>query len=150
MSAPPGLPPIFAELPVALVPTHQIANFPANTFLESIAVGVDGTLFFTSHLDGKVFRIGIDGIPIVHATITGKATGLVFTPDGSLLLSAWNDKTICRLALSQIQTLVSPNETGMNKGKTAAGGIKEPIGFRGGWCCASPSRARRNGFLEIT
>ncbi|MGL5943788.1 MAG: SMP-30/gluconolactonase/LRE family protein [Waterburya sp.] len=94
MCTPPGLPPIFAESPVALVPTLQIADFPSNTFLESIAVGADGTLFFTSHLDGKVFRIGADGIPIVHATITGKATGLVFTPDGNLLLSAWNDQNI--------------------------------------------------------
>lgn len=94
MSNPPGLPSIFAESSVALVPTRQIADFPVNTFLESIAVGTDGTLFFTSHLDGKVFRIGKDGIPIVHATITGKATGLVFTPDGSLLLSAWNDQNV--------------------------------------------------------
>ncbi|MGL4884031.1 MAG: SMP-30/gluconolactonase/LRE family protein, partial [Waterburya sp.] len=94
MCTPPGLPPIFAESPVALVPTLQIADFPSNTFLESIAVGADGTLFFTSHLDGKVFRIGADGILIVHATITGKATGLVFTPDGNLLLSAWNDQNI--------------------------------------------------------
>lgn len=94
MSTLPGFPSIFAESPVTLVPTRQIAEFPINTFLESIAVGVDGTVFFTSHLDGKVFRIGTDGIPVVHATISGKATGLVFTPDGSLLLSAWDDQNI--------------------------------------------------------
>jgi hypothetical protein len=94
MSTPPGLPSIFAESPVILVPACQIADFPVNTFLESIAINTDGTLFFTSHLDGKVFRMGKDGIPTVHATISGKAAGLVFTSDGDLLLSAWNDRDI--------------------------------------------------------
>jgi sugar lactone lactonase YvrE len=94
MSTPPGLPPIFAESPITLVLARQIADFPVNTFLESIAIGTDSTLFVTSHLDGKVFRIGTDGIPTVHATIAGKATGLAFTPDGNLLLSAWNNENI--------------------------------------------------------
>ena len=103
MSTPPGLPSIFSESPIALVPTRQIADFPVNTFLESIAVGTDGTLFFTSHLDGKVFRVGTDGIPIVHATITGKATGLVLMPDGDLLLSAWNDQNISTVFVVSLQ-----------------------------------------------
>jgi sugar lactone lactonase YvrE len=94
MSTLPELPPIFAKTPVAVVPAHQIAEFPVNTFLESIAIDTDGTLFFTSHLEGKVFRIGSDGIPTVHATITGKATGLVFTDDGNLLMSAWDERNI--------------------------------------------------------
>jgi hypothetical protein len=68
MSTPLGLPSIFAESSVDLVPAHQIADFPVNTFLESIAVGADGTLFFTSHLDGKVFWIGADGIETPHKT----------------------------------------------------------------------------------
>ncbi|MBW4550189.1 MAG: gluconolactonase [Aphanocapsa sp. GSE-SYN-MK-11-07L] len=94
MSTSSELPPIFAESPVALVPARQIADFPVNTFLESIAVSQDGTLFITSHLDGKVLRIGTDGIPTLHATIPGKAAGLVCTPNGDLLLSAWNDQNI--------------------------------------------------------
>lgn len=85
-----GLPPIFAETPVDLVPSQTIAEFPPNTFLESIAVGSDGTLFVSSHLDGQVLRIGDDGIPVVHAAITGKATGLALTPNHSLLLTAWD------------------------------------------------------------
>jgi sugar lactone lactonase YvrE len=94
VSTPTGLPPIFANAPVELVLARQIADFPVNTFLESIAVDTHGTIFFTSHLDGQVFRIGTDGILTVHATITGKAAGLVFTPDGNLLLSAWNEQNI--------------------------------------------------------
>ncbi len=94
MSTPLGLPPIFADASIALVPASQIADFPVNTFLESIAVDVDNTLFFTSHLDGKVFWIGEDGIVNLHSTIAGKATGLVFTPDRHLLLTAWDDRNI--------------------------------------------------------
>jgi hypothetical protein len=94
MSTSPGLPPIFADVPVALVPAHTIAAFPINTFLESIAVGPDNTLFVTSHLDGKVLRIGVDGVPVVHAAIAGKAAGLTFTSDGTLLLTAWNAENI--------------------------------------------------------
>jgi sugar lactone lactonase YvrE len=90
MPAQAGLPPIFAEVPVAIAPSHRIAEFPPGMFLESIAVSPDGTLFVSSHLDGKVLRIGADGVPVVHATIAGKATGLALTPAGDLLLTAWD------------------------------------------------------------
>ncbi|MCT0207462.1 SMP-30/gluconolactonase/LRE family protein [Synechococcus sp. CS-1332] len=90
MSTPAGLPPIFAEVPVAIAPSHPIAEFPPSTFLESIAVSSDGTLFVSSHLDGKVLRIGADGVPVVHAAIAGKATGLALTSAGDLLLTAWD------------------------------------------------------------
>lgn len=94
MTASPGLPPIFADAPVALVAARSIVEFPANTFLESIAISPDNTLFVTSHLDGKVYRIGADGVPVLHTQIAGKAAGLTFTPDGALLLTAWNDQNV--------------------------------------------------------
>ncbi len=90
MSTPAGLPPIFAAVPVAIAPSHRVAEFPPGTFLESIAVSADGTLFVSSHLDGKVLRMGADGVPVVHAAIAGKATGLALTPAGDLLLTAWD------------------------------------------------------------
>ncbi len=80
------------ETQVTLVPAQTIAEFPINTFLESIAVGMDNTLFITSHYEGKVIKIGADGVPIIHAVITGKATGLAITPEGELLLSGWDEK----------------------------------------------------------
>ncbi|MBW4582728.1 MAG: gluconolactonase [Tildeniella nuda ZEHNDER 1965/U140] len=83
------------DAPVALVPTHTIAEFPVNTFLESIVVSADQTLFITNHYEGKVIRIGADGVPTTHATIAGKATGLAALPDGSLLLSGWDDQNTC-------------------------------------------------------
>jgi len=75
-----------------LVPAQTIAEFPINTFLESIAVDADKTLFITSHYEGKVFRLGADGAIATHATITGKATGLALTPNRELLLSGWDEK----------------------------------------------------------
>lgn len=90
MSASSGLPPIFAETPVVLVPFEQRATFPVNTFLESIAVSPAGTLFITSHLDGKIWRLGADGEAVVHTTIAGRAAGLAFTATGALLLTAWD------------------------------------------------------------
>lgn len=89
------LPALFSDTPIALVPAHPIAEFPANTFLESIVVSADNTLFFTSHYDGKVIRMGADGVPITHTAIAGKATGLAFLPDSSLLLSGWDEQDVC-------------------------------------------------------
>lgn len=83
------------DAPVALVPAHTIAEFPVNTFLESIVVSADHTLFITNHYEGKVIRIGADGVPTTHATIAGKAAGLAALPDGSLLLSGWDDQNTC-------------------------------------------------------
>lgn len=94
MATPPGLPPIFLETPTELSPARLIAEFPAQTFLESIVVGGDNTLFISSHLDGKVWRIGEDGVPVLHTAIAGKATGLSTSPTGGLLLSAWDENNI--------------------------------------------------------
>jgi hypothetical protein len=80
------------EAQTALVPAQTIAEFPVNTFLESIAVAADNTLFITSHYEGKVIRIDADGVPTTYATIAGKATGLAMTSDGDLLLSGWDNQ----------------------------------------------------------
>jgi hypothetical protein len=80
------------EMLTDLVPAQEIAEFPVNTFLESIVVDADNNLFITSHYEGKVFRIGADGVVATLATIAGKATGLALTPDGELLLSGWDER----------------------------------------------------------
>jgi hypothetical protein len=108
MSIPPGLPPIFAQTPTALVPAHLVAEFPCNTFLESIVVSPDNTLFVSSHLEGKVWRIGSDGKPMLHAVIAGKATGLVLLPTGDLLLSAWDHQNISTIFQISPQGDVEP------------------------------------------
>jgi len=93
MPTPAGLPPIFENTPVDLVPSQQIAAFPVNTFLESIAIASDNTLFITNHFEGKVIRISSEG-QAIHAEVSGKATGLAFTADGDLLLTGWDEQGI--------------------------------------------------------
>jgi len=88
------LPPIYADDPVEMVPREAIATFPINTFLESIAVTSDGTLFITNHEEGKILRLVPGSAPTVYATIPGKATGLAFTPTGNLLVTAWDTANV--------------------------------------------------------
>jgi WD40 repeat protein len=90
-------PALLANAPISLVTAQTLAEFPVNTFLESIAVSADNTLFFTNHYEGKVMCIGADGIPRIFATIEGKATGLAFVPDGHLLLTGWDDRNTCAI-----------------------------------------------------
>ncbi|MBW4522491.1 MAG: gluconolactonase [Scytolyngbya sp. HA4215-MV1] len=90
-----SLPPLFANVPVEQVPIRLIAEFPPNTFLESIAIDPSNTLFVTSHFEGKVFRIAPDGKSEIYAAIAGKATGLVLTPEGNLLLTGWDEQNVC-------------------------------------------------------
>ncbi len=88
-------PALFSDTPIALVPARTIAEFPINTFLESIVVTADNALLITSHYEGKIIRIDADGVPTTYATIAGKATGLASTSDGSLLLSGWDEHNTC-------------------------------------------------------
>lgn len=87
--------PLTTDYPIALVPAQTIAEFPSNTFLESIVISSDNTLFITSHYEGKVIRIGADGKPVTHAIVAGKATGLAATTAGDLLLSGWDEQDNC-------------------------------------------------------
>lgn len=84
------LPPLYEDDPVELVPSQSIATFPVNTFLESIVVDADGTLFITNHEAGEILRLTSTGESTVHAKISGKANGLALAEDGSLIVSAWN------------------------------------------------------------
>jgi sugar lactone lactonase YvrE len=88
-------PSLTTDYPVALVPAQTIAEFPSNTFLESIVISPDNTLFITSHYEGKVIRIGADEVPVTHAIVAGKATGLAATTTGDLLLSGWDAQETC-------------------------------------------------------
>ena len=66
-----------------------IAEFPAGTFLENIAIGEGGTLYLNSYLEGKVYRIGSDSKPKLWANVEGTIAGIALNPDGSALLSGW-------------------------------------------------------------
>jgi len=91
------LPPLYANVPVSLVPAETVAEFPPNTFLESIVVDEAGTLYITSYEEGKIYRIQSGAEPELFATIDGKVAGLEFTPDGGLLVSGWNREGVSTL-----------------------------------------------------
>ncbi len=74
-----GLPPIYADTSIELVPAKVITSFPVNTFLENLAIAPDGTIFVTNHEAGKIVRITPDGNQQIHASVEGKVSGLAFT-----------------------------------------------------------------------
>lgn len=90
MSESTGLPPIYADAPVNLVPHSVVASFPVNTFLENITVAADGTLFISNHEAGEIVRMSPGGEPSVFARFDGKVTGIAFAPDNELILTGWD------------------------------------------------------------
>jgi hypothetical protein len=84
-----GLPNLLSNAKVDRVPAQVIAEFPENTFLESIVVSREHHLYVSSHEEGKIYRITMAGICEIHAQIAGKPAGLAAF-NGDLLLSGWN------------------------------------------------------------
>lgn len=96
-----GLPPIYADTPIELAPAKIITSFPANTFIENIAIPAvgynyapDGTIFVTNHEAGEIVRITPDGAQQVHAHVAGKVSGIAFTANGDLVVPGWNADSI--------------------------------------------------------
>lgn len=87
------LPPIYDRTPKQIVAAKTIAEFPANTFLENIAVDAKGNLFINSHEEGRVYRLSPDGKRAEFAAIKGKVTGIALARDGNLLVNGWADGT---------------------------------------------------------
>ena len=84
-----SLPPIYDRTPFEIRAASTVAEFPAGTFLENIAIGEGGTLYVNSYLEGKVYRIASDGKPKLWASVDGTIAGIALNPDGSALLSGW-------------------------------------------------------------
>jgi hypothetical protein len=108
MPTPAGLPPIFEHTPVEWVPSQIIAEFPPNTFLESIAIAPNNTIFITSHLEGKIFRIEPNQDPVLHAEISGKATGLAVLAAQDLLMTGWDQDGVSTVYQVSFQGDVKP------------------------------------------
>ncbi|MBW4505616.1 MAG: SMP-30/gluconolactonase/LRE family protein [Scytonematopsis contorta HA4267-MV1] len=85
-----GLPPLYQNVPIELAPARQLTSFPVNTFIESIAITTDGTLFISNHEAGQVVRVSLNGTQTIHATWESKIAGLATTNDGNLIATAWN------------------------------------------------------------
>jgi hypothetical protein len=84
-----GLPPLYDRTPVEIRSASTLAEFPAGTFLENIAIGAGGALYVNSYLEGKVYRIGPDRQPRLWASVDGTIAGIALNPDGSAILSGW-------------------------------------------------------------
>lgn len=105
------LPPIFEAVPVALVPAEAIAQLPVNTFLENIVVDPAGTLYITSHEDGKILQVLPGQEPTVYASVGGKVAGIALTEAGQLLISGADPGGLATLFLvspgGQVETLAT-------------------------------------------
>lgn len=53
-------------------------------FTEGPAVDTDGSVYFVDVPESLIYKIGADGKPVVWAKETGKASGLMFGPEGRL------------------------------------------------------------------
>ncbi|MBC7926719.1 MAG: gluconolactonase [Bryobacteraceae bacterium] len=107
-----SLPPIYEKTPSKLMKASLRAELPANTFLENITTAPDGQLYITSHLDGRILRLGATGKPLEFARIDGKLAGIAAFPDGGFLLSGWTKEEkaalfkVDRAGQSSVLTLI--------------------------------------------
>ncbi len=86
----PGLPPLYQNVPTELAPARKLTSFPVNTFIESIAITTDGTLFVSNHEAGQIVRVSLNGTQAIHATWESKIAGLAITSNGNLIATAWD------------------------------------------------------------
>jgi len=84
-----SLPPIYAGAAIETAEAATVVEFPRGSFLENLAIDPQGTLFVTSYLDGKVYRIDSAGKPGVWASIDGTVAGIALNPDGTAVVSGW-------------------------------------------------------------
>lgn len=57
----------------------------------------DGAVWMSDLMDGKVYRVDADGKKHLLADFPGRTSGLGFLPDGSLIVSSMEDRTIYRI-----------------------------------------------------
>jgi putative intracellular protease/amidase/sugar lactone lactonase YvrE len=81
------LPAIFERTPEEIVPAKVVAEFPANTFLENIAIAPKGTIFVTSYEEGKIYQVTPNGECSEFAHIDGNVAGIVIDHAGDLLVA---------------------------------------------------------------
>jgi sugar lactone lactonase YvrE len=80
----------FADTPKALLNAEVLAEFPPKTFLENLVREADESITFTSHEEGRLYRLKPGGVPQTLATISGKTTGIATTDEGNFVVSAFS------------------------------------------------------------
>ncbi|MBW4539129.1 MAG: gluconolactonase [Myxacorys chilensis ATA2-1-KO14] len=81
------LPAIFEHIPEAIIPAQTIAKFPVNTFLENIAIDIEGNIFITSYEEGKIYRLTPNGEQSEFAQIEGNVAGIAIDRTGDLIVA---------------------------------------------------------------
>ncbi len=94
-----SLPDLYADTPIDLVPAQAVATFPVNTFLENLAIAANGDLFVTSHEQGEIFRLDLQGSLTSYANLGGKVTGISLIQENSLLVNGWNAEGVSFVAI---------------------------------------------------
>jgi hypothetical protein len=84
------LPPIYAQTPVAIAPHATVAQFPAPTFLENLAILPTGDIYFTNHEVGQVMHLNPSGDVAIYAQVEGKVSGIAWIPPHQFLVNGWN------------------------------------------------------------
>ena len=83
----PQLPPIFQNVPLALMPARTVAELPPMTFLENLVFDRQGRAYVTSHEDGTLYRYSAGGRLQLFARVPGKVAGIALHPSKGLLVS---------------------------------------------------------------
>lgn len=111
--------PVLNVVATELVAAQPVVEFPANTFIENIAVSEAGEILVSSLEEGKVYRVSGDGAtPVAEVE---KAAGLAFDSKGSLLIgSSVGSKSpgIYRLESTGAQLLVPMPDAAFLNGLT--------------------------------
>ena len=83
----PQMPPIFQNVPLALMPARTVAELPPQTFLENLVFDRQGRAYVTSHEDGTLYRYSAGGRLQTFARVPGKVAGIALHPSKGLLVS---------------------------------------------------------------
>lgn len=70
-----------------IAPAVTLQDFPVNTFLENVIVDPDNNVFFTSYLDGKVYKLTKDNKLEMFTKIDANISGIVFYKKGGFLVT---------------------------------------------------------------
>lgn len=94
-----NLPNIYANTPIAPVPSRSLISFPVNTFLENLAIAPTGDIFITNHEVGEVVKFSADGTLSTYAQVAGKVSGIALVSADRFVINGWNTEGIPFVAI---------------------------------------------------
>ena len=88
-----------------------LASFPSGTFLENGEIDADGTLFFTSYLDRRIYTLKPGGTPTVWAELQVHPVALLLGPD-AVIVSAHGQPFTAGPGFTRTQQIVTLGRDG--------------------------------------